>query len=202
MTRGRAMTVFMTATTFGPLIGPIISGFISVVSWRWTFWVALITAGVTLPFLLLMPETYGPEILRHRARRLRKELGNPNIYAPIELEKQNLNHIVTVVLTRPIRMLCFEAIVLSSCLYLAFAYGIFYMFFQAYPIVFIGIYHFNAGEVGLTLLPIGFGAVGACVLYLYWDHVLLKAKTRSPPASWSQREEYRRLPLACFGGPL
>lgn len=220
------MTLFMTATMFGPLLGPISSGFIAKVSWRWSFWLALIFAGVTWPILLLCPETYGPVILKKRAQKLRKETGNQNIVAPIELEGKGIKELVTVVLTRPLRMLMFEAIVLCSCLYLAFAYSIFYMFFQAFPIIFTGIYGFNPGEgekesfvyptsptsqptltltlpsEGLAFLPIGIGAICACAIYLSWDHVLQKAKDRTPPAPWTQKEEYRRLPLACLGGPF
>ncbi|KAI4720563.1 MFS general substrate transporter [Aureobasidium sp. EXF-10727] len=163
------------ATTFGPIIGPIISGFIAVVSWRWIFWLSLIIAGATWPILLLSPETYAPVILASRARRLRKENSNPNIFAPLELEHRDMKQMITVVLTRPVRMFFTEAIVLCSCLYLS---------------------------VGLTFLPIGVGAIFACGLYLYWDRVLERAKARDPPAAWSQSEEYRRLPLACLGGPL
>ncbi|KAK5202026.1 hypothetical protein LTR16_000667 [Cryomyces antarcticus] len=200
VTRGRAMAIFMAATTFGPLMGPIISGFIAPVSWRWTFWVALIVAGVSWVPLLLMPETYAPVVLEGRAQKMRKETGNPNIFAPIELEKKGMKQMITVVLTRPIRMFCFEAIVLFTCLYLSLAYAIFYVFFQSYPIIFVGIYGFNYGEEGLTFLPIGVGATIACGLYLYWDYLLQKAKARDAP--WSRSEEYRRLPLACLGGPL
>ncbi|KAI5252521.1 MFS general substrate transporter [Aureobasidium subglaciale] len=202
VTRGRALTIFMTATTFGPILGPIISGFIATVSWRWIFWLSLIIAGITWPVLLLSPETYAPVILATRARRLRKENKNPNIFAPLELEHRDMKQLITVVLTRPVRMFFTEAIVLCSCLYLSFVYAIFYMYFQAYPLIFEGTYHFNAGEVGLTFLPIGAGALLACGLYLYWDGVLQRAKARDPPAAWSQSEEYRRLPLACIGGPL
>ncbi|CAD0038077.1 unnamed protein product, partial [Aureobasidium pullulans] len=203
VTRGRALTIFMTrvfsqrlkrtitndldlqtvtcvsytrfylvATTFGPILGPIMSGFIAVVSWRWIFWLSLIIAGVTWPILLLSSETYAPVILVTRAQRLRKENNNPNIFAPLELEHRDMRQLITVVLTRPVRMFLSEALVLCSCLYLSFVYAIFYMYFQAYPTIFEGIYHFNSGEVGLTFLPIGVGALLACGLYLYWDRVL------------------------------
>jgi hypothetical protein len=43
------------------------------------------------------------------------------VIAPIELEKTDLRHIVTTVLTRPLRMICFEPLVLFTCLYLSFA---------------------------------------------------------------------------------
>jgi MFS family permease len=34
-TRGVAMACFMAATTFGPVLGPMISGFTAPISWRW-----------------------------------------------------------------------------------------------------------------------------------------------------------------------
>jgi multidrug resistance protein len=125
--RGRAVTVFMAATTWGPLAGPIISGFVAPVSWRWAFWSGLIIAGATWPFVLCLPETYGPVVLKRKAERLRKETGNANLAAPVELEpEQSWQEFITVVLTRPVRMFLFEWIVLFSCLYLSVAYAIFY----------------------------------------------------------------------------
>ena len=88
--------------------------------------------------MLFLPETYGPVILKKYAQQMRKATGNPDIVAPIELEKKGAKQMVTVTLMRPIRMLLFEAIVLFSCLYLSLAYAIFYMFFEAYPIIFQG----------------------------------------------------------------
>lgn len=176
-TRGRAVTAFMAATTWGPLAGPIISGFVAPISWRWAYWIALIIAGVTWPFVLFLPETYGPILLKRRAEKLRKETGDQNIIAPVELVEQNWMEFVTVVLTRPVRMFLFEWIVLFSCLYLSMVYAVFYFFFQAYPTTFEGIYGFNAGEVGLTFLPIGVGSVFATGIYLYWEHYLDKARS-------------------------
>lgn len=63
-------------------------------------------------------------------------------------------------------------------------------------------YRFNPGEVGLAFLPIGVGAMLAAGVYLWWDYYLDKAQNKSPPPAWSQKEEFVRLPLACFGGPL
>jgi MFS family permease len=98
-----------------------VSGFISVLSWNWAFWIGAIFAGATWPLFWFLPETYGPTVLKRRAQRLRKETGDESIVAPLELEKTNLNHIVTVVLSRPLRMICFEPLVLFTCLYLSYA---------------------------------------------------------------------------------
>lgn len=157
---------------------------------------------MTWPFVLLLPETYGPVLLCKKARKLRKETGNEQIFAPAELEKPDFWHVVTKVLTRPIRMFLFEAIVLFSCLYLSLAYGIFYGFFQAYDPIFGSIYNFTPGEVGLAFLPIGIGALIAAFMYLWWDWFLDKNQRKANPPAWSQTEEFIRLPLACIGGPL
>jgi hypothetical protein len=107
-------------------------------SWGWGFWIALIYAGVSLIPLILLPETYGPTILQRRAGRLRKETGKANVFAPIELEKKGFVQMATVILTRPIRMYLFEALVFVSCSYLALIFGILYLYFEAYPIIFQG----------------------------------------------------------------
>lgn len=136
--RGRAMAYFMAATTFGPVMGPFVSGFLSISSWRWTFWFGLVLAGFTIPFLIALPETYLPILLHRKAERLRQETGNQELVAVSELEEKGLGHMVTVVLTRPFRMIIYESIILFSCLYLSLAYAVFYLYFQAYPIIFQG----------------------------------------------------------------
>ncbi|KAL5446869.1 hypothetical protein PMIN05_002332 [Paraphaeosphaeria minitans] len=221
VSRGRSMAIFMAATTFGPILGPPISGFISVVSWSWAFWIGAIFAGASWPLFFFLPETYGPVILKYRAQRIRKETGDNSVIAPIELEKTDLRHIVTTVLTRPLRMICFEPLVLFTCLYLSFACrspscplprlslkihmltlpdAIFYIYFQSFPLIFVDIYHFNAGLEGLTFLPIGVGAIVSAALYLTWDLILRRAQKANEP--WSRNEEMRRLPLACIAGPF
>ncbi|KAK3048833.1 hypothetical protein LTS18_012863, partial [Coniosporium uncinatum] len=198
--RGRAMAIFMASTTFGPLLGPIISGYMSVYSWRWSFWVGLIIAGVTWVPLAFIPESYEPVLLLRKAKRLRKETGDMNIVAPRELEDFTISDIVTKVIARPLKMIVTEPLVAFSCLYLSFVYALFYIFFQAYPIIYKGTYGFTNGEEGLAFLPIGIGACIACAIYLAYDAILRRAKAAGAP--WSRSEEFRRLPLACFGGPF
>ena len=168
VTRGRALAIFMASTCLGPVTGPIISGFLAPVSWRWAFWAGLIIAGVSWLFLAIIPETYGPVILKKRARAIRKKTGE-EIFAPIELETTNWGALLMTVLARPFRMLFLEPLVLFSCLFQAYVYGLFYMFFFAFPIIYEGTetvirsyslahkrtdtYGFNVGEEGLTFLP-------------------------------------------------
>ncbi|KAF9874510.1 hypothetical protein CkaCkLH20_08073 [Colletotrichum karsti] len=202
-TRGRAMTAFMVMTTFGPLFAPIISGFCSpTIGWRWSFWIALIYAGATLVPVALLPETYAPVLLVRRARKIRKldpALAS-TVVAPSELESTDLKQLATIVLTRPVRMLIFEPIVSCTCAYLALVYTIFYMSFQAFPIIFQKLYGLSPGVSGLAYLPIGGGALLAVPVFLGWERYHLHAQKEG--RSWAKQEEYRRLPLACVGGPL
>ncbi|KAJ4155003.1 hypothetical protein LMH87_000269 [Akanthomyces muscarius] len=200
--RGRAFGIFMVVTTLGPLISPVISGYTAdTVGWRWAFWVNLMYAGATLACVLFLPETYEPVLLERRARRLRRQDPTHNkVVAPRELEETDLGQLVSVVLARPLRMLFTEPIVACCCAYLGLVYAVFYMSFQAYPIIYQGLYHLSPGETGLTYLSVGVGAAIAFPIFWNWDAVLARAQARG--AAWTKREEYRRLPLACIGGPL
>ena len=52
----------------------------------------------------------------------------------------------------------------------------------------------------LLTSAVGVGAFFALSIFLYYDGFLQRAKNRG--AHWTTIEEYRRLPLACLGGPL
>jgi len=202
-TRGSAMTWFMIATTGGPVIAPPISGFIAAKSWRWVFGFGALLATASIPLILVMPETYGPVLLRRKAQKLREETGDREIFAKSELEQRSLHHVLTVVMTRPWRMLFQEVIVMCVSAYCALAYGIFYLYFQAYPRIFQGpdsVYKWSPGVAGLAFLPIGIGAICSAPIYIWWNSILRKARKRNAP--WTKQEEYNRLPLACIGGPM
>lgn len=150
--------------------------------------------------ILFIPETYGPALLARRAQKIRKETGNQNVYAAAELEHRDLKTVLTRVLTRPLRMIVSELIVTSTCMYLALCYGIFYMSFQAFPIIFQQLYGLTPGVTGLCFLSIGVGALLSLPVFYGYDGYLRRAQEQKKP--WSMQEEYRRLPLACLGGPL
>src|ERR1700761_5917043 len=198
--RGLSMAWFMVATTFGPISSPAISGFVAEnTSWRWVFAVVTLLAVATIPIIVFMPETYAPVLLSRKAAKLRKETGDPGIIAKSDLQKKPLRYVMTVVMPRPYRMLFQEVIVMCVAAYCALAYGIFYLYFEAYPFIFQGpdsVYGWSYGLAGLTFIPIGLGSLLAAPIYLWWDSYLAKARKRN--AKWAEQEEYRRLPLACI----
>lgn len=168
--------------------------------WRWTFWIALIYAGLTIPPVFWLPETFAPVLLSRRAAAIRKKDPSAQVYAAAELEDRGLKQLATVVLTRPLRMLATELIVVCTCLYLALIYSIFYMSFRAFPHIFQDLYGLSPGMTGLCFLPIGLGSFLSVFCLIYYDRYLVRAKRRNAP--WSLQEEYRRIPLACLGGPI
>lgn len=186
---------------FGPLVSPMISGCASpTVGWRWSFWIALIIAGTSSIGLVFLPETYGPKLLTDRARRLRRDGTEPFIFGPLEIARRGWRDLLKCDSLLPLRMLFSEPIVAAVCLYLAVLYGIFYMYFGAYPIIFQGIYGMTPCASAAMFFPIGMGDLSAVALGAIYDSFLVRA--RATNHSWSQSEEAFRLPLACLGGPL
>ncbi|KAF5092485.1 hypothetical protein D0Z00_004563 [Geotrichum galactomycetum] len=156
--------------TFGPLIGGIIT---QLVNWRWNFWVLCIVSGFVLALLIVfLPETNHDTILHRRALRLRKLTGNDKIRSKYEIEKENstlkFSDLVKETLWRPIFIAFFEPMVLSLNIYTAFIYIIVNSWFEAFPIVFQGIYHFNLIESGIVYISAIIGAIIGASIYLYW----------------------------------
>ncbi|KAJ3543090.1 hypothetical protein NM208_g3756 [Fusarium decemcellulare] len=165
-------------------------------SWRLTFWIGLGIAALFLPLVLCLPETYAPII---RKREYGKSSGGENTPSA-ERPSETLWAELGIVFSRPFVMITREPVVLFSALYLALVYSTLYLFFQAYPIIFQGVYGLSYGEIGLTFLPVSAGSVLALVLFLLYSSYHSSALKAG--ANWASKIEYRRLPLACIGGPL
>ncbi|KAG5949816.1 hypothetical protein E4U53_005744 [Claviceps sorghi] len=199
--RGRAFAISICATAWGSLFAPLVSGYTSTsIGWRWTFWVGLICGAVSLCVIIWLPETFGPVLLVRRAQKMRKKQPGLRVIAPRELEDTSINQLLSVVITRPVRMFVSELIVSTTCAYLALVFAIFYISFQAYPIIFRDFYGISPGNTGLTYLPVGVGCVLALCVFWLWDDYLERAQRRGAP--WAKHEESYRLPLAVLGGPL
>ncbi|KAI8655595.1 MFS domain-containing protein [Fusarium keratoplasticum] len=115
-------------------------------------------------------------------------------------KKYQLLQELGTIFSRPFVMITKEPVVLFSALYLALIYSTLYLFFQAYPIIFQGVYGLSYGEVGLTFLPVTAGSVLALVIFLCYSAYHSSAMKAGAP--WAAKIEYRRLPLACAGGPM
>ncbi|KNG51450.1 major facilitator superfamily [Stemphylium lycopersici] len=151
-TRGMAVTVFSMTVFTGPLLAPFIGGFIvmSDLGWRWTeYIVAFMGFAVFVLNLFFLPESYPPAILVSKAEDLRRLTKNWGIHAKQEEIEIDFRELLEKNFSRPLRMLVTERIVLLLSIYMAFIYGLLYLFLTAYPLVFQGVHGMNPGVGGL-----------------------------------------------------
>ncbi|KAL5615200.1 hypothetical protein BROUX41_005257 [Berkeleyomyces rouxiae] len=189
-TRGIAMALFSTTVFTGPLLAPFIGGFIvtSSLGWRWTQYIPGIMGMVAFTLdLFLLQESYPPVILIDKAADLRRRTLNWGIHAKQEEIEVDIKELMTKNFTRPLRLLFFEPIVTLLSIYMAFIYGLLYLFLTAYPLMFMGVYGFTAGEAGLTFFGMILGQLigGAVVIAQQpWYMRKLVANNGVPVPEW------------------
>lgn len=137
--------VILTPRTSGPLV----SGFIAEkLSWRWIFWVQVITNGVLITtFAFFFKETRGSILLSRKAQRLnewyeeREKLGyfgfnmdgvsqSQRIRWKVKTdeERQSLSQMIQISVYRPFHMLTTEPVVFFFSLWVAFAWAVLYLY--------------------------------------------------------------------------
>lgn len=156
----------------GPSLGPLFGSILIVKrDWHWTFWLTLMLAGIAFVILgFLLPEAYEKTLLLRKAKRLRKITGNDKIVSEGELENEGLTikEIAIDTLWRPIEISFREPIVLAINIYIALVYSIMYLWFEAFPIVFIEVFHFALIPYGAAFTSVIFGVLLGAVVYIYY----------------------------------
>ena len=157
--RGVPMAVFSAAPFIGPAIGPLAGGFLSdAAGWRWLYWLQLILAGVSwILITFTIPETYAPTILAARAKKLRKETGNSDYVTEQDLDLRPMSERLRIFLLRPFQLLFTELIVFLISVYMSVLYGLLYMFFVAFPIIYETRRGWSSGHTGLSFIPVAVG---------------------------------------------
>lgn len=165
------LSLWAFAATCGPALGPIISGFsVTAKGWRWSLWEMLWLNGpIFLSLFFFLPETSSSNILLRRAHRLRKLTHNPALKSQSEIDQASLtpSAIATEALWRPFELMLLDPSIAFTAAYTAIIYGIFYSFFEAFPLVYTPLYAFNLGQTGLTFLSVTV-AVTLSVAWYWW----------------------------------
>ncbi|KAG4411085.1 hypothetical protein IFR04_015784 [Cadophora malorum] len=194
--RAYAIAVWGLAAICGPVLGPLIGGFAAQhKGWKWPIWELLWLSGFALIVLIVcLPETSSANILYRRSRRLRKLTGRSDLKCEPEIqgEQMTAKDIAMMTLIRPFSLTFTEPILFLLNLYIALIYGLLYIWFESFVIVFTGIYGFNLGLEGLSFVGIlvgGFVVIGPFFAYLYYiqepqfnENGELKPEKRLPPA--------------------
>jgi DHA1 family multidrug resistance protein-like MFS transporter len=146
--------------------------------------------------LFFLEETYPPIILVSKAAELRRRTKNWGIHAKQEEIEIDFRELINKNFSRPMRLLATEPIVLLLSIYMAFIYGLLYLFLTAYPIVFQQIHGFNGGVGGLPYFGMIIGMLLAS-LYIVLTQASynrkLQANNNVPIPEW-------RLPPVIYGG--
>lgn len=172
--RAYAIGIWGIAAICGPVMGPLVGGFAAQhKGWQWPIWELLWLSGAALIVMLLfLPETSSANILYRRARRLRKLTGRTDLKTEGELvsETMSVKDIATMTLLKPFTLMLFEPILLALNLYIALVYGLLYIWFESFAIVFVEIYGFNLGEEGLAFLGILIGGFVVIPPFFWYLH--------------------------------
>jgi DHA1 family multidrug resistance protein-like MFS transporter len=197
-----ALVAWVSAAYCGPALGPLLSGFaVMAKGWRWSLWEILWAAGpVFLLMFLLLPETSTPNILLRRAKRLRKLTGDNRLMSQSEIDQKNLkpSAILIDAIVKPMEITIKDPAIAFVNVYTAIIYGIYYSFFEVFPLVYPVYYGFSLGMIGVVFTCI----LVACMIgiaiycaYLHWWLIpdILKNGLRA--------QENRLVPalFACFG---
>ncbi|KAF2792678.1 MFS general substrate transporter [Melanomma pulvis-pyrius CBS 109.77] len=199
--RGLAVAVFSATVFMGPLLAPFIGGFIAISSlgWRWTEYISGIMGFASFGLLVLfLEETYPPVVLVQKAAELRRRTKNWGIHAKQEEIEVDFKELMVRNVSRPMRILFTEPIVLLITIYMSFIYGILYLFLTAYALVFEGKYGWNAGVSGLAYFGMVLGEIIAFIIIFFDNPRYVKklaANNNIPVPEW-------RLPIAMVGGVL
>lgn len=206
--RGAVMSVWAMGPLMGPVIGPVIGGYLTEAKgWRWVFWLIAIVVrirllhrhkkvlipqagAITIIGFVVLRETYPQILLERKAKKLRKETGNPALRSKLA-SKLSPGELFKVSIIRPMKLLVFSPIVLALSTFMAVVYGYLYLLFTTITNVFEGNYGFSAGTVGLTYLGIGLGCFVGLFLFGIASDRIMKAKS----AAGEMKPEYRLPPM-------
>ncbi|KAJ9610820.1 hypothetical protein H2200_005597 [Cladophialophora chaetospira] len=211
--RSVAIAFWVGVALLGTALGPILAGFaVQNESWRWSQWVFIFATLTGWIPSLFTSESYKKIILQRRARlRSRAEEGvessrNPNKTALSRWQAfaSTAKFFLTVTLFRPFALLVQEPIVASFSIYLAVIFAVLFSFFEAFPIVFAGVYKFNLGETGLSFFGLFIGVTIGMAVHIFLDRITYYKKmlARQARGDFSSLQPEERLYAAMLGAPL
>lgn len=196
--RGTAVSLYAIMVVGGPTLAPVVGASLTQqLSWRWTEYVeAIFVFSVAIFGTIFFPEVYPPVLLKRKAQRLRKETGDSRYYHPHEDLKVDFKSVVTKQLTRPLRMLLTEPMVICIAIYASFVYGVLYMTLEVFPIIFQEQHGLPPILSACSFLGLFVGVICALTINLgYQPHY-----RRAVRASGGKPVPEARLPPMAIGG--
>ncbi|THU87853.1 MFS polyamine transporter [Dendrothele bispora CBS 962.96] len=182
--RGKAISVYSLAPLLGPVIGPLTGAWIAQRStWRWVFWsTSIVDAGIQVAGIFWLKETYAPHsgYGKSLADDPEKAGVNVDVRTVYDSEDRTWKKIFSKALTRPFMIFTREPIAQVIGFYIAFVYGVFYLFLTTIPLVFSRVYNESPGIAGLNYIALGVGLSSASqVNARYMDKIYIYLKKKN-----------------------
>jgi multidrug resistance protein len=220
--RNTPMALFSGFALGGTGLGPLVSGFIAYhMTWRWIFWVQVITCGTLIIFFTcFFDETRGSILLSRKAAHLNKwyaeleSLGHYGLAAPSEAgsskiqrirwrvksdeDRESITKMIGISVVRPFHLLFTEPVVFFFSLWVAFAWAVLYLTFGAITLVFSKIHNFNIEQSGAVFAAMSIGAIIATILSIVQEKVFTAAAKKGKSQS-KLVAKYRKLSSAPEG---
>ncbi|KAK3678811.1 hypothetical protein LTR78_001264 [Recurvomyces mirabilis] len=196
--RGIAVAIISATILCGPLVGPMIGGFIakSYLGWRWTAYVPAFMAFTSCVLaIIFQDESHAPRISMYKGSELRRQTRNWGIHAKQEEVELSVKELMTKNLSRPLQLLLEEPVILVITVCTSFIYGITYLSLSAFATIFGQTHHFSRGVAGLPCLGMIVGVFLElfAVICTNRNYVRqLRANNDVPIPEW-------RMPLAMLG---
>jgi hypothetical protein len=136
-----------------------------------------------------MRETYAVVLLKRKARKLGHPAESDGALSPMAAFQQSL--------VRPLKLLFLSPIVLLLSIFTAVVFGLIFLLFTTFPLVFEEQYGFGTGVSGLSYLGLGCGMMAGVILFGSLSDKIVKKLA----GSGEMQPEYR-LPLMVLFIPL
>ncbi|OAQ95525.1 MFS general substrate transporter [Purpureocillium lilacinum] len=164
----------------GPALGPLISGFaVPVKGWRWSMWEIVWLAGLILVLLVVfLPETSTPTLLFYKAKRLRQETGSERFVTVHALRSKSITRgeLVRLALIKPFEITIKDPAIAFTNIYTSLTYGIYYSFFEVFPLVYPKMYGFNVGQTGAVFVCVLIACIIGAMWYCTWYRVFTQRR--------------------------
>ncbi|EXJ72321.1 uncharacterized protein A1O5_04825 [Cladophialophora psammophila CBS 110553] len=139
---------------------------------RWAIWELMWISGLALIMLFFfLLEINGRNILYRQAHRLRRLTGNSLLMSDGEIAYKHVavRKVAYLTVIRPWILTFTEPLVFLFHTWVALIFGLLFIWFTSFPLVFEGVYGFNPGQTGLSFLGLLVGALLCIPSFVWYD---------------------------------